>query len=251
MRRFLAPLLLAALVPAGLMLTSCSSGGTKSSAAGTTPTTEETKLVPGQGQAFVTGVVRRFIADDAQTDHPLATPFTISALERGSGNATIENALVDGKRSTISWATGTPLPISGAGGLELGAVHVEVDGVGATWHLDGPARSFVPGSYRANAPVAVGSLGLAAPRDSVGFDADERTVLTTRGGVVVHEAPAPLKLEGPGALKITGQLQVQLPASKRAAGSVNFSTGPFTATLTPVGNGMRLDSVLQGPVTTG
>lgn len=250
MHRFLTPLLLAALVPAGLLLTSCDGGG-PSRAATTTSTTAETKVVPGQGQAFVTGVVRRLVADDAQTSGPLATPFTISALERGSGNATIENALVDGKRSTISWATGTPLPITGAGGLDIGAIHVEVDNVGATWLLDGGARSFVPGTYRAAAPVAVGDLGLAAPRDSVEFVADERTVVTTRGGVVVHVAPDRLQLEGPGALKITGQLQVQTPDSKRAAGTVTFPTGPFTATLTPVGNGVRVDSVLQGPFTTG
>jgi hypothetical protein len=243
--------MLFALVPAGLLLGACNGGGGKAPAAATTPTTAETKLVPGQGQAFVTGVVRRLVADDAQTSGPLATPFTISALERGSGNATIENALVDGKRSTISWATGTPLPVSGAGGLDLGAAHVEVDGVGATWTLDGSARAFVPGTYRANAPVAVGDLGLATPRDSVEFVADERTAITTRGGVVVHVAPDRLQIEGPGALKVTGQLQVQTPASKRAAGTVTFPTGPFTATLTPVGNGVRVDSVLQGPFTTG
>lgn len=250
-RRFLTLLTFVALAPAGLLLTSCDGGGATSQAAGSASTTVETKLVPGQGQAFVTGVVRRLVADDAQTSGPLATPFTISALERGSGNATIENALIDGKRSTISWATGTPLPISGAGGLQLGAIHVEVDGVGATWLLDGAARSFVPGTYRAAAPVAVGDLGLATPRDSVEFVADERTVITTRGGVVVHVAPDRLQLEGPGALKITGQLQVQTPGSKRAAGAVTFPTGPFTATLTPSGTQARLDSVLQGPFTTG
>lgn len=251
MRRFFTLVTLAALAPAGLLLASCGGGGGKSAASTTTPTTAEPELVPGQGQAFVTGVVRRFIAEDAQIDHPLPTPFTISALERGSGNATIENALVGGKRSTISWATGTPLPISGAGGLDLGAIHVEVDGVGANWHLDGAARMFLPGSYRAGAPVAVGDTGIATPRDSVEFVADERTVITTRGGVIVHVAPERLQLEGPGSLKITGQLQVQTPDAKRAAGSVEFKQGPFTVTLNPVGNGVRVDSVVQGPVTSG
>ncbi|MDQ6928573.1 MAG: hypothetical protein M3159_07915 [Actinomycetota bacterium] len=250
MRRFLALASLATILPAGLVLTSCSGGGAKG-AGGTTPTSAATSVVPGPGQAFVTGVVRRFTADDAQISGPLPTPFTISALERGSGNATIENALVDGKRSTISWATGTPLPISGAGGLDLGAVHVDIDGAGATWLLDGAARNFVPGSYRAEAPVAVGNLGIAAPRDSVAFDADDRTVITTRGGVVVHVSPQRVQLEGPGTLKITGQLQVQTPGAKRAAGSVTFNLGPFTATLIPTGTGVRVDSVLQGPITTG
>jgi hypothetical protein len=248
-RRFLALLTFAALVPAGLLLTSCDGGG--KSAAGTTTTSSGPNLVPGPGQAFVSGVVRRFTADDAQIGGPLATPFTISALERGQGNATIENALIDGKRSTISWATGTPLPITGGGGLDLGAVHVDVDGVGATWLLDGATRNFVPGSYRAEAPVAVGSQGIATPRDSVAFDADELTGITTRGGVIVHVAPERVQVEGPGSVKIMGQLQVKTPDGKRAAGSVTFDSGPFTATLTPAGNGVRVDSVLQGPITTG
>ncbi|MDQ6911149.1 MAG: hypothetical protein M3Z84_10285 [Actinomycetota bacterium] len=247
MRRFLALLTLTALVPLGLLLSSCGGGGR--SRAGTT-TTSGPNLVPGPGQVFVTGVVRRFVADDAQISTPLATPFTISALERGAGNATIENALIEGKRSTISWATGTPLPITGAGGLDLGAVHVEIDGAGASWLLDGAARNFVPGSYRAGAPVAVGSLGIATPRDSVTFDADERTVITTKGGVVVHVAPERVQVEGPGSVKITGQLQVKTPDSKQAAGSVTFNRGPFTATLTLSGGGVRVDSVLQGPITT-
>jgi len=246
-RRFLTLLTFAVIAPASLLGTSCSGGGSS----GQATTSTQPNLVPGSGQSFVTGVVRRFVADDAQTSGPLATPFTISALERGAGNATIENALVAGKRSTISWATGTPLPISGAGGLDLGAVHVEVDGGGATWLLDGAARSFSPGSYRAEAPVAVGDLGLATPRDSVAFEADGRTVITTRGGVIVHVPPERVQVEGPGSLKITGQLQVQTPESKRAAGSVTFPRGPFTATLTPVGTGVRVESVLQGPITTG
>jgi hypothetical protein len=248
-RRFLALAAFAALLGGSLLLASC--GGEGKSAANPTTTTGAPNLVPGPGQAFVSGVVRRFSADDAQISGPLATPFTISALERGAGNATIENALVDGKRSTISWATGTPLPISGAGGLDVGAIHVDVDGAGSTWLLDGAARNFVPGSYRAEAPVAVGSLGIATPRDSVAFVADERTVITTRGGVVVHVAPERVQVEGPGNVKITGQLKVETPDAKRAAASVSFNAGPFTATLTPAGNGVRVESVLQGPITTG
>ncbi|MCA1693936.1 MAG: hypothetical protein LC749_03940, partial [Actinobacteria bacterium] len=67
----------------------------------------------------------------------------------------------------------------------------------------------------------------------------------------VHVPPDRLQVEGPGSVKITGQLQVKTPDAKRAAGSVNFAMGPFTATLTPAGNGVRVDSVLQGPITTG
>jgi hypothetical protein len=220
------------------------SGGSGGGGGGDAPA-----VVPGAGQVFVTGQVERFTADDAQAPAPLGTPFTLSATERGVGNATIDNALVGGKRSTISWATGTPLPVTGAGGLDLGPVHVEVDGRGVTWGLDGGSRTFVPGTYHAGASVAVGSGGLGTPRDGVDFGADERTVLTSRGGVVCHLAPQRLELKGPGRITVSGRLQVQTPTGRRSAGTLSFGPGPFTVTLSPTGGGVTIDSVLQGTFT--
>jgi hypothetical protein len=204
--------------------------------------------VPGAGQAFVTGTVDRFLAEDAVLPQPLATPFTLSSLERGAGSATIENALVGGKRSTISWETGTPLPITGAGGLDLGPVAVEADATGVTWRLDGAARTFVPGAYRAGASVAVGSAGLAAPRESVEFQAGQDTVLSSNGGVVVKFDRRPLEFQGPGKIAVTGRLRVQTANGTEAATTVNFGPGPFTVTLSPTATGYTIDSVLQGPV---
>ncbi|MDQ6798735.1 MAG: hypothetical protein M3011_12100 [Actinomycetota bacterium] len=209
-----------------------------------------TVLVPGPGQEFVTGDVAHFLADDAQSSKPLASPFTLMAAERGEASATIENALVDGSRSTISWPSGTPLPITGPGGLELGPIHVDVDPTGVTWALDGGARSFVPGTYVAGASVAVGTGGLAASRDSVEFRADERTVLTSRGGVTVHVDPESLELTGPGKTSVSGNLRVQGPDSTRRASAVTFGPGPFKVTLAPGGStGVSINAVLQGKAT--
>ncbi len=210
---------------------------------------EETTYVPGPGQLFVTGDVSHLVADDAVLKEPFSSPFTLTAVERGSGNATIANALVGGRRSTISWATGTPLPITGSGGLEVGPVGVEVDARGAlSISLDGAARPFRPGNYRANAPVAVGSGGIAAPRDGVDFTADAQTTLTT-SGVVVRRDPTRVELEGPGKVSVSGRLQVQTPEGKRPAGTVTFGPGPFEITLQPRGNRVTIESVLQGQFT--
>ncbi|HWC12004.1 MAG TPA: hypothetical protein VG455_12360, partial [Acidimicrobiales bacterium] len=110
-RRLLALVLVAtALASAG-----CGGGSADGSGAGGGP-----QVVPGPGQAFVTGTVESFRAQDAVARAPLATPLTLSALERGAGSATIENVSVGGRSSTISWSSGTPLPITGRGGLARG-----------------------------------------------------------------------------------------------------------------------------------
>ena len=247
MARLVRLVLVATLACGGGALAGCSSSSGKSAS----PTTEAdgpATIVPGSGQAFVTGDVTRLVADDAQVAEPLSTPFTIAAVERGTGSATIDKALVGGRRTTISWGTGTPLPITGAGGLELGPVHLEVDASGVSVRLDG-TWAFRPGTYRAGAPVAVGTGGIAASRDSVEFTADRQTVLTARGGVAVRRDPRRVELKGPGRLAISGRLQVQTPEATRPAATVTFGPGPFTVNLVPGGGRLTIDSVLQGTFT--
>lgn len=206
------------------------------------------QLMPSAGQTIVTGLVGGLVAEDAQSE-PLAPPFTISANERGAANLTIENAVVGGLQVAINWGSGTPLPIGGEGGLDLGAAHVEVDGSGLTWSLDGAPRAFLPGDYRANAPVAVGPSGIATPRDGVDFQADGRTVLIARGGTVVRVPSRPVTLEGPGKVTASGQLRVRTTDGERAATQVELQEGPFRVTLEPAGGQVRMEAVLQGPVT--
>lgn len=204
---------------------------------------------PAAGQAFVKGTVDKLTAEGAQAP-PIATPFTLSAVERGTGKATIENVLVDGKRTSIAWGGGTPLPITGDGGtIDLGGSKVDVDVAGASWTVDGAARALKPGKYRVGATVAVGLGGLATPRDAVEFIADAQTVVTARGGVVLKVPPAAMELTGPGRITASGQLSLRDPKTTTPVSRIQFGEGPYKVTLTPTAGHIELDAVLQGPLT--
>lgn len=223
-------------------------GGPARVGASATPATVPAGPAPAPGQAFVKGTVDTLTAEGAQ-GVALVAPFTLIALERGVGKATIENALVDGKRTSIAWSGGTPLPITGSGGLDLSGTRVVVDAAGASYAVDGAARALKPGTYRAGASVAVGVGGLATPRDAISFTADARTVISAQGAVVVKVAPARIELAGPGRVTAKGQLQVRDPTSTRAAAGIQFGEGPYTVTVTPGPARLELDAVLQGPLT--
>jgi hypothetical protein len=205
--------------------------------------------VPAAGQSFVKGTVDKVSVEGANGP-PIATPFTLTAVERGTGKATIVNVLVAGKRTSIAWGGGTPLPISGGGGsVDLGGTKVDVDSTGSSWTVDGAARALKPGNYHVGATVAVGLGGLATSKDSVDFTADAMTSINATGGVVVKVPPAKLALTGPGKVTASGQLQVRDSTSTKPAASIQFGDGPFTVTLTPNAGRFDLDAVLQGPLT--
>jgi hypothetical protein len=215
------------------------------------PPVTVTVIVPAAGQTLVTGTVTSFSADGAVTD-PLPTPFTINAVERGAErNATVEGALINGARQTIYWYAGQPLPVSGGGALDVSPTHVDLDAHGATWQLGGgAAHGFKPGHYRFGSSVAVGKSGLATPEDSgVNFDADEHTVLTATAGVVIHYDSPALKVDGPGALKMTGNFTLKTASGTRTATALTMATGPFEVTLAPGADGTAVTATLQGPVT--
>ena len=220
-------------------------------ASATTTTTVDIGPPPAPGQVFLKGTVDKLTAEGAQgAASTLAAPFTLMALERGVGRATIENALVSGRRTSIVWSGGTPLPItSGSGSIDLGGSKVDVDASGATWTVDGGARALKPGTYRAAASVAVGATGVATPRDSVEFTADARTVISARSGVVIKVPSGRLELTGPGKVTATGQLQVRDEKTLRPAAGIQFGEGPYTVTLNPTGGRVEVDAVLQGPLT--
>lgn len=227
--------------------------GGRAGASATTTTTVDLGPAPASGQVFVKGTVDTLTAEGVQgAQTVLAAPFTLIAQERGVGRATIENALVDGKRTSIAWGGGTPLPITGTGGsIDLGGstAKVEVDGAGAaTWTVDGTARVLKPGTYRVGASVAVGVGGLATPRDAVAFTADARTIVNATGGVVVKVPSARLELTGPGKVIAAGQVQIRDQTSRTPAARIQFAGGPYTVTLNPVAGRVELDAVLQGPL---
>jgi hypothetical protein len=207
-----------------------------------------TRIVPAAGQSFVTGEIESLSADDTQTT-PIPVPFTLTSVDRGAGKGTIENALVDGKRTTIFWGGGTPLPLSGeGGGVDVTGAVVDVAPSGLTWTISG-GRKLLPGSYFAGAPVAVGATGLAVPRDSVSFTADARTVLNTTGGVAIELDPQPLEVTGPGRVSAKGKLTVTDTSGTRTASAIDFATGPYKVILTFQGSKLVLDATLQGPLT--
>jgi hypothetical protein len=250
---FVALILSAAAVAGGVRLVADHTTALDRFKGGTTAVAPRPTVPPGPppavGQAFVKGTVDKLSAEGAQGS-PVPTPFTLNAVERGVGKATIENALVDGKRTSIAWGGGTPLPISGDGGaIDLAGTRVDVDATGISTGVDGAARPLKPGKYRAGAPVAVGLGGLATPRDAVDFTADAQTVISARGGVVVKTPPSPLALTGPGKLTASGQLQVRDNKTTKSAGSIQFGEGPYKVTLTPAAGRYQLDAVLQGPLT--
>jgi hypothetical protein len=207
-----------------------------------------TRVIPAAGQSFVTGEIDLLDADGTQAE-PLAAPFTLTSVDRGTGKGTIENALVDGRRTTIFWGGGTPLPLDGeGGGVDLTGAAVEVDPSGLTWTIIG-GRRLLPGNYFAGAPVAVGATGLGAPRDSVSFAADERTVLNTTAGVVVTLAPRRLEVNGPGRVSAKGRLTVTDAAGTHTATSIDFAAGPYRVVVVPQGSKLVLDATLQGKLT--
>jgi hypothetical protein len=213
-----------------------------------TTTTVDLGPVPAPGQVFVKGTVDHLTAERAQAP-AIPTPFTLMAVERGVGKVTIENALVDGKRTTIAWDGGTPLPISGDGGtIDLNGSKVDVDATGSTWAVDG-GKALKPGAYRVGATVAVGEGGLARPRDSVAFTADSRTIINGKGGVTLKVPPARQELNGPGKVVGAGQFQIRDQTSRTPAARFQFGEGPYKVTINPVNGRLEIDAVLQGPLT--
>jgi hypothetical protein len=216
----------------------------------TGPPATETIVVPAAGQTLVSGTVDSFSADDAVAN-PIPMPVTINAVERGAqSSATVNNALVNGKRKTVYWDAGTPLPISGAGALDLGRAHVAADAKGVTWTLAGDARTFKPGSYRITSPVAIGSGGLGTPSDSgVEFTADDKTYLQATPGVVLHLDAPNLQVDGPGQLHMTGHFTLRTASGTRTATTLTMASGPFRVTLAPGAGGVTVTATLQGAVT--
>jgi hypothetical protein len=214
------------------------------------PPVTETVIVPAAGQTLVAGTLQSFGADDANAD-PIPVPFTINAVERGAErNATVKQAIINGKRETIYWYAGQPLPVSGSGGaLDLGPAHVDADAHGVTWTLP-PASVFKPSRYHFGSSVAVGTAGLATPEDNgIDFTADNNTELTATDGVVIHLDSPALKVDGPGTLHMTGSFTLRTGSGSKTATTLTMASGPFQVTLAPGAGGVSVNAILQGPVT--
>lgn len=217
----------------------------------TTSTTEGFTIVPAAGQTLVRGRLTSVMGDGI-TPPPLRLPLSLDEQNRGETQATFRAVIVDGRRTNVYWNGGRPLPLSGTGGIDLfssGGAHATLDPGGFTWALDGPVRELVPGTFTTGFTVGIGSGGLPTPHDEpITFTADARSSLVTRGGAITHQAPAALKITGPGSLVLTGAMVLRTAAGTRTAKTVTFGPGPFVLDLTPVAGGYQVSGTLQGPV---
>lgn len=238
-RRVVGPALMA-----GVAVAACSSGGDGADSPGPSETVV-TELVLRPGQTQVTGVVTGLSATGAVTA-PLPAPFTVDVPARGAGGATISNARVGGRSATITWDGGRPLPVTGAGALDLGPARLEVAPQTVRWLLDGVPRLFTAGNYRLGATVAVGGRGLAAPRDGVTFESDGKAAMVTKGGARIELPARELQLEGPGTVQLKGRMQVRTSTESGTATSASFGEGAFLVRLTPTSGGYQIDGLFQG-----
>lgn len=208
-------------------------------------TVRDVQVLP-ENQIKLDGTLGRLTGGDA-VGPPLRPPLQFPA----GGRATIEDALVDGQRSTIVWDGGRPFVLDGSGGIDLGPVRVSVERDGsASWALSDGVRSILAGTYQLRTPVAVGRGGLASSRDQVTFTADDQTTIETKG-VATGTPPSPLHLEGPGTLTLDGTFTMRTRDGTRTVTHLEFGPGPFVVDLTLIaGGGVRLVATLQGEVRT-
>lgn len=232
---------------------------------GTTPETERVTTGPAlpaplgevlaPDQSIVTGTVTKVIGTDVEAP-ALVVPVTLTVASRGGGTkADFVGGTIAGKRSTISWDGGRPLPLRGQGSIDFnGPVNVQLTDKGANWALDGRSRLLTPGSYAFGATVALSVVegGLGTPKDGARIEvaAGATASVQTRGDVRVATPVAPIQLKGPGQLVLEGALEVKTRAGTRQATKITFGPGEFELSLEPQPGGYRIaKAFLQGATT--
>ena len=220
----------------------------KGGTTGRSPATT-TGPIPGPDQAFVTGTAG-LVTGVAEDVPLLALPVTLTVAERGSTGADILMAIVDGKRVTIHWDGGRPLPLTGPAdailGIDVSGAPFRADDQGLTFRLDGDPHSLAPGAYSVGTTVAIGAKGLGTPRDGVTFTADAETMLQAKGPVVGTRPVGPYIVKGPGSLEMTGSLSLRTGTGTVARSTIGFGPGPFELTLIPTPAGYTVRATLQG-----
>lgn len=205
-----------------------------------TTTTTPPDLVPAAGQVLVRGRITALRLDGAVLQ-PRAVPLPVTITSsRGFGNGgEVTGVRVDGQPSTIVWDGGRPFALSGSGALLLDPLSVNLSPQGLLLRLGGGAHALAPGSYRLDTPVAVGTSGMATPRDSVQFEAGPSSLFEARGdAVLVAGSDAPRRFVGPGAMRIEGDLQVTAADGTRSVVTVlDLAQGSFDLTVARDGTG--------------
>ena len=222
-------------------------------AGGSTTAPGPTTPPPAPTQVTVTGTVSALHVEGAVLE-PLELPLTITTPERGEGSgATVKGITVDGRPSGIEWDAGTPLELQGEGKLQLAPLIVDADADGVYLSFGNGAHGFSPGEYDIDAPVAVGTGGLATPVQSVTFEATVTSTIAFRGNASTTLDPRELSVRGPGKVVLAGDLTVVQPDGSTAkAAMVTLVAGPFQLLLKPVDGGYDLSQcTLQGVIQTG
>jgi hypothetical protein len=215
-------------------------GGTVAPGTGEpTTTVAPPTVVPGPGQVRVAGRVSAVRLDGAVLEpREVATPLTIVS-DRGFGNGgELTGVEIDGEAGSIVWDGGRPFILSSGSALVVGPVAVQAAPEGLRLLLGGSAHALTPGSYRLDTPVAVGSAGIATPRDTVTFVATEHSLFEPRGdAALVVGFDAPRRFTGPGRVQLEGELALTDSTGAHRAASFLSEQAAFDLTFTPTGDG--------------
>lgn len=211
--------------------------------------------IPPQGAVIVEGTVTEVHMEGGRTDtaSPLRLPLTITTPTRGEGSgASLRQVSVDGQLTDVEWDGGTPLGLNGDGGILTGPITLDLDPSSTTVAFGIEAHGFAPGTYQLSGPVAVGTGGLARPADALTFTAGTDAAALFRGEASTTFDTRDGAFKGPGKLALTGDLTLRHPdRTTTAAKSVVLDSGPFTLKVTVDAQGVRIQALLQGQVTTG
>ena len=181
----------------------------------------------------------------------VATPLTIVA-DRGLGNGgELTGVLVEGRPASVVWDGGRPFVLASGGALVLDPVVVDLVPEGLRLALAGARHGFTPGTYRLDTPVAVGTTGVAAARDSVTFEAADSSTFEGAGDAALVLGPdRARRLLGPGRLRVEGSFEVTDARGTRAVSTVDGADVAFDLTLTPLeGGGWTVRGTVQGVTT--
>ncbi len=219
---------------------------------GTEPTTSSTSGEVPAGAARITGTVTVMHLELAVPEpRALPSPITITA-NRGFGNGgTLTGITVDGAAATIAWDAGRPFVIASGGALMLDPVRMDLTPEGVRLNLADGVHGFSPGTYHLDTPVAVGTSGVASPRETVVFQATAESRFEPRGDAALFlDASAVRRLVGPGTVHLEGTFELTGASGTRAVTTLDATEGPFEITLTPQGDGRwQIDARLGGGIT--
>ncbi len=226
-------------------------GGTGDLEPGSDTTAGGPAVVPGVGQVRLTGTVTAVHLEGAVlAPREIPTPLTIVS-DRGFGNGgQLTGIIVDGKPSTAVWDGGRPFVLASGGALVLDPVRVDLVPEGMRLVLGGGNHVLTPGAYGLDTPVAVGSSGIATPRDGITFEATDTALFEARGDAgIVLGADAARHFEGPGLVQLDGALELTDATGTRAAASLRAEVAAFDLTFTPAGDGSwRVEGVVEEAV---